>query len=316
MFSFANKVVEPAKYLIIAGIAYTLASTAVYFFADPVAQPHQGANSAAPDPSSRRSVDIDRITAQHLFGETSGQQVAATPQIYDAPETRLRLTLEGVFQADNPDNSVAIVAQQSRPGEIYLVGDRLGGDAMLAEVHQDRIILRRGSLFETLRFSDAPARPAGRQEPDTLPAIDDEPMPDYDQPMDAGMDASDPDYMPQDLPAESATGAPESREQAVRETVQQYRERLAEDPQGTLSDIGVAPIAEDSAEGYRLGALAQHPALRQSGLQSGDVILSVNGRPVGNVQQDSQQIDSVMAEGSVRLEVQRGGRRFFITTAL
>ena len=53
-----------------------------------------------------------------------------------------------------------------------------------------------------------------------------------------------------------------------------------------------------------------------AGLQSGDVILSVNGRPVGDIQQDQLEIANIMAQGSARIEVQRGSRRFFITASL
>ncbi len=71
-----------------------------------------------------------------------------------------------------------------------------------------------------------------------------------------------------------------------------------------------------SAEGYRLDDLAQSPYLSQTGLQQGDVILSVNGKAVGDIRQDQQEIDNILAQGSARLEIQRGTRRFFITASL
>jgi general secretion pathway protein C len=51
-------------------------------------------------------------------------------------------------------------------------------------------------------------------------------------------------------------------------------------------------------------------------LQPGDIILSVNGQAVGDIRQDQKQIDNLLAQGSARLEVQRGNRRFFITASL
>jgi general secretion pathway protein C len=80
--------------------------------------------------------------------------------------------------------------------------------------------------------------------------------------------------------------------------------------------LGVAPVADGASEGYRVGNLAQSPYLSQTGLQPGDVILSVNGRPVGDLNQDRLELDNVLAEGSARLEVQRGTRRFFVTATL
>jgi general secretion pathway protein C len=309
VLSAANKLVEPVRILIIVGIAYTLAVSGWYFFSPPTNKDAQAVTRGAP--AETRGADVSRIAARNLFGET-GVQPVATPRVFDAPETRLRLTLEGLFQADDPNRSAAIVAERNQPGELFLVGDRLPGDAVLAEVHRDRIVLRRGAVYETLRFSDEPstARAAGPEPP----------LPDYDEPADPGYEDDMPvDELPVEYLEEQSSGQidPQSTSlSAVRDTVQQYRERLDRDPEGTLSELGVTPVAEDSAAGYRLDALAQHPALRQAGLQSGDVILSVNGNPVGNIEQDRRGIDDVLAEGSVRVEIQRGGRRFFITTSL
>ena len=70
------------------------------------------------------------------------------------------------------------------------------------------------------------------------------------------------------------------------------------------------------AAGYRVGDLASLPHLSQTGLLAGDLILSVNGRPVGDVQSDRSTFNNLLASGSVRIEVQRGERRFFVTTTL
>ena len=103
---------------------------------------------------------------------------------------------------------------------------------------------------------------------------------------------------------------------STRELVAEYRDRLAEDPEGTRISIGLTPVTAGAAQGYRLGALANSPQLRNTGLQSGDVLLSVNGEAVGDIQSDRSRIDGVLSGGSARLEVQRGDRRFFVTAAL
>ena len=112
----------------------------------------------------------------------------------------------------------------------------------------------------------------------------------------------------------SQTGAEST--QTPQQFVETYRERLMEDPDGTLEALGVRRLSDTSAAGYRLDNLADNPYLRQTGLQTGDVILSVNGRPVGDVEQDRSQLDMVLTQGSARLEVQRGNRRFYVTASL
>ncbi|MDH3643531.1 MAG: PDZ domain-containing protein, partial [Gammaproteobacteria bacterium] len=102
----------------------------------------------------------------------------------------------------------------------------------------------------------------------------------------------------------------------ARDFVANYRDMIEQDPEGALTNIGVTPVSEGQSSGYRLGNLADSPYLSQTGLQPGDVVLSVNGRPVGDISQDKMEFDNVLAQGSARLEVQRGTRRFFVTASL
>ena len=88
------------------------------------------------------------------------------------------------------------------------------------------------------------------------------------------------------------------------------------DPASILYDAGLTPVNPGAAEGYELGKLAANPVLRQAGLRPGDRILSVNGRAVGNVELDQAEFASVVAAGTARIEVQRGGRRWFVTVSM
>ena len=80
-----------------------------------------------------------------------------------------------------------------------------------------------------------------------------------------------------------------------------------------ISKIG---LSETKSGGYRVGNVSNSPYLRQSGLQSGDVILSVNGQTLSNVQNDRTQLAGLMAGGTARLEIQRGDIRFTITASM
>ena len=84
--------------------------------------------------------------------------------------------------------------------------------------------------------------------------------------------------------------------------LENYQQRLAEDADGTLRELGVEAVEESAGGGYRIGDLAQAPYLRQTGLLPGDVILSVNGRPGGDVQQDQLQLADIMARPRVEID--------------
>ena len=311
MQALAARLAEPAtKLLLIVGIAYTLASTGWYFLSDPTPAPVDDAHGKTLR-NSRPTVALDQILAANMFGKASA---AGTVARVDAPETRLKLTLEGVFNAEDAHNSAAIIAEQGRSGELYQIGQKLPGGVELVEVHADRVVLKRTGALETLKFpetapmlatnviqSDVPMSMPSTDAMPEEPQANDEPQQEEPAPADS-VSADAPGMQRDDLP--------------TRARIEQYRTKLDADPSGTLSALGVNAVSTDAAKGYQVGNLATSPYLAQTGLQSGDVILSVNGRPVGNVQQDRQEIDNIVAQGSARLEVQRGDRRFFVTASL
>ncbi len=286
----AGKLVEPARWIIIMGIAFTLANTVLFFIAPPE---QAGATAAAArqttrSPDTRSAVSINAILNRNLFGE-AGESVVDTG--LPAVETRLPLELLGVFVADEASDSAAIVAQKNKAGLLFVVGEKVPGNAELLEVHADHIVLRRAGNREILRFEEATSSaPVAMQTSRS------------------------------DLAADEATeslAAPAEMPETPRDYVASYRERIDADPEGTLKEIGITPVSQGDAQGYRLdGAAASSPYLSQTGLQPGDVVLSVNGQPVGNIQQDRHQLDNILAEGSARIEVQRGTRRFFVTASL
>lgn len=311
------KLVEPVKILLVVGIASTLAQAAWLLMLGPVADgvDVMSASGVADTAGSVASLRLPggEIAQLHLFGEIT--KVNATPLLPDdAPETRLRLELEGIFLAQDAKLSWAIIAEQNKPGQLYQIGDQVTPSVRLAAVRKDRVILRRGANYETLSFSEEnnagiklakPTRQAARTNPRTrLGRAARLQNGQVQQPADLGPTAS---------PANTLRGGGIT---SVREFVDVYRKRLAEDPEGTLSSLGIVPVTANGPEGYRLGNVASNPYLSQAGLRPGDVILSVNGRPVGDIQSDRREIDNIISQGSARIEIIRGSRRFFVTASL
>ena len=73
---------------------------------------------------------------------------------------------------------------------------------------------------------------------------------------------------------------------------------------------------DGEAQGYRIGNEVASDVLTRAGLMRGDVILSVNGQPVGNMSNDQALIDQVMAQKRVRVGVQRKQRKFYLTVPI
>ena len=247
-------------------------------------------------PPTRTAINPDRNTLQlrrlNLFGEVAR---ATSPILQEAPETRLNLELQGIFISEDPAASTAIIAEKNKPGKLFHVGDKLPGNAYLHAVRVDHILLRRGSRLEKLMFllakvtfeSGDTAKPAKLYQNKSS-----------EQPLNKLLAGPD---------------NPPSEDSSLRGYLEQNKRRLQSNPDQLLREIGMSPVSKESANGYKVGSGSNSGALTQAGLQSGDVVISVNGIAVGVAMNDARLIDQAMAAGRVRVEVQRGGRRFFLT---
>lgn len=305
--NIVNRSAEPLKWLIVAAIAYTLATTIWTFFQTPVSQTASptGSRVTSGTTESRPQANVNWILSKHLFGE-AGAQAPVVEDDEPAKITTLPLELQSVFIADDPKESAAIVAQKGKAGLLYQVGEKLPGNAELVEVASDRVLLRRAGVRETLLFPKSKTQFQAE-------AIEAEPANNGLQPS----QAKNARHTNNGIEYGSGEGDDPIAETSITDDqaldIEDYKERLADDAAGTLDELGIETA---DGGGYRVGNLAQSTLLRSTGLQSGDVILSVNGRPIGDVQQDRLQLDNILAQGSARIEVQRGSRRFFITAAL
>jgi general secretion pathway protein C len=298
----------------VAGIAYTIATSVLYFLSAPPGSDIAGASGkvAGASGSARAPADIDinALLSRNLFGAVDAEAIEAQADESPTVATRLPLELKGVFVAELEEESVAIISQKGKGGELYTVGAVLPGNATLVEVLPDHVVLRRAGAREALYFPEQSDSGWART------ANDDE--------LSAPSSADPALYSPEDQSQfEDITGISEDPDSGagaeaedMEDVISAIRDQVDADPAAALDALGITPVEEGGASGYRLGNLAQSPYLSQTGLQAGDVIVSVNGRPVGDLNQDRMELDNVLAQGSARLEVQRGNRRFFVTASL
>ena len=288
--------VESVRWLIVAGIAYTLAVTIWMFFATPVSAPSTQQQADHGSGITRAPFSLNWILEKNLFGAADSEEAPPPPTTAAAERTRLPLELQSVFVAAEQDHSAAIVAERGKPGKLYKVGDKLPGSATLETVEHDRIILIRAGTREALPFPQSESKFAA----DPV-AYTDEEEDNYSDDYDETQDPYVSEVLPEDAAGDTTDSADDLREQ------------FAEDAAATLEELGIE-VGDEG--GYKIGDLSNAPFLRQTGLQPGDVILSINGRPVGDIEQDQLEVDNIVAQGAARVEIQRGSRRFFITAPI
>ncbi len=280
---------------IVVGIGAILARSAWFFIVGPEAVAIAALPRAAAPPQA--AFNVDQVATANLFGDpAAANQRASENALRDTPDTRLNLELAAVYQADNPEDSLAIIGAQGRAHEAYRIGDAIPGNARLVQIHRGQVVISRDGVRERLRFDEDPPTFVAQFEQDDEASAAAPRMP-----------AAAP------LPVRSDA---EPLPPAGRQVARADWDRLLEAPQDALEATGLAAVSDADVRGYRVGPLASSPHLARTGLQSGDVILSMNGRPVGDLSQDRARLDEAIAGGSVRLEIQRGERRFFVTAAV
>ena len=234
--------------------------------------------------------------ARALFG--SWDERASKPMdvaVEDTVETSLPLTLVGVFVSDAAGRSGALISSGRSEGVYYSVGDTVPGNAILESVDNSGVMFRRGARIERLSF---PQAGSGNILAPGSPA------PTSTSPTSTGA-ANAPSNSSGPLNVSS-----------LGEQIQEYRELADKDPREALSQLGLEQVSSEEVQGYRVGDLPDNQWIRQTGLQDGDILLSVNGHRIGDPDVDRLEIDNFFAEGRVRLEIMRGERRFFVNAKL
>ena len=136
-----HKAIDPILLLLKWVLGLTIAYQAAVFTWMVIDQP----TLVLPEPSKSparqaQAVEKQDIASWSLFGEADKVDTSQKEEI-NAPKTRLRLSLMGVFVAANEKQSSAIIAEQGREGEFFKVGDRVQGRARLSQVYEDKVIL-------------------------------------------------------------------------------------------------------------------------------------------------------------------------------
>lgn len=243
-----------------------------------LASGHNSARLTPPPAHAERkapAVDVAQLASYNLFG--APPVVTKADAAANAPDTTLQLRLAGVFVNTDPAQSSAVVSERNNPSvpaKVYRINEALPGGATLAEVHDDRILLRRGASSEILRFEKT-----GLLDGSAPPA------------------SSGPSER-----SESGGNAASGTE--IRSMLGNAIQALTAAPDAFIDQMGLKP----GPTGYEITEETPSDLRRAVGLQPGDRILSLNGRRLGNPEQDREALARLRASGSARVEVQRGGQ--------
>ncbi len=260
--------------LLVIALAFVLAQTFWLLWYGPNEPIPSNSKTRLQVASSGQAVILSQsqVDSWQLFGSFEQEAAPQSDKPTDAPETRLRLELLGVFQTADTDKASAIIAEKGKEGELYRIGDSIPGNASLEEVYPDRVILRRAGRLETLRWSDSSL--GGVSQVSRQPAVEREPQ-----------------------QSQITEGS--------EEDMQRQRKAI-------IGQLGLQPVAQGGNQGYQLGKRAPKQLISQVGLQSNDVILSVNGHSLGTEEGDMAALRSFQETRQASIVVQRGDQQFTV----
>lgn len=117
--------------------------------------------------TNSRQHDIARFD---LFGNAQqAPQKAAEEVPAELPATTLKLKLTGILATEEDVLTGALIEGPDRDTDYYKPGDTLPGDAVLKQVHADRVVLDRNGRFENLYFPEEFAAVSFDSAADSIP---------------------------------------------------------------------------------------------------------------------------------------------------
>ena len=208
--------------------------------------------------------NLDTILAARLFGVYQPQ----ASNLAAAPDTRLNLTLMGIFAGTRKSESRALIAQQNGDEKPYSIGDEVVGGVSLQAIFPDRVILTRGGQLETLRL--------------------------------------DKDKASGDFLAGAPGGMVDANTTAqlaqARQEMLQDPNKAAEYIRVQPVSVG------GQMKGYRIYPGQNQALFANAGLRPGDLVTSVNGIQLDDTQKALQMLNDLSKASNVSVVVERGGQ--------
>ncbi len=281
--------------LLVATIAYVLAQFVLFVIYGDQSQASlsteittQAVHATAKKQSQQ--IDTAQIAQWHLFGEINAKKTPQAPKTTNAPDTKLRLELNGVYLAPEASDSSAIIVEKGK-ADRYKVGDELPGGVTLHEVYADRVIIERNGRLETLRFSEKALTSNNNKRTNQVRVSTQRQM-------------------------GSGTVLNDIRKGSIRST-QDVMSRLNQNPAEQLSSfINETGLVATESGGYKVSPSAPRDVLAAVGLRKGDVINHINGHNLNVIQSDSTLLQEILSSGEAKIEVQRGKRKFTVSYPL
>ena len=232
--------------------------------------------SAQNNPANRVE-NLSSVSQYHLFGEAKKQPVIQQ-QVINAPETRLSLSLKGVFAASDEKQAMAIISTSKGKDMTYRIGDKVSGDAFLHAVYTDRVILKRNGQFETLRL------PKAKFDSKSL----------YSDPV-------------PDIVSKNEISLPDNRPEAAQD-LNSVRETLLKDPAKVWQQVRINPVMEEGrVKGYTL-VHDDQAFMASINIRPTDIITEIDGDALSDPATLYELMNNLAEKKTLQVTLERNGQ--------
>ncbi|MXW07451.1 MAG: hypothetical protein F4Z87_04895 [Gammaproteobacteria bacterium] len=285
-----DHLIIPIRFIILAGLAYAVVLAVQFFFFG--AGIEETDLDDLTDFSPPSVVSVGSIIRANLFGELPKEEVT---QVIE--ETTLNLKLLGIsYNEADPAQSRAFIVGRTKARAVRCgVGTRVDG-VEVTDIFEDHVLLQRAGRKESLYVEQRKQLITQVEETTFVPEI-----PDLDEGLITQSELADSEDT-EELTTTSQDGW-------VRQYYNTHRDRIENEPKEVLHEMGISPVADESAAGYRVEAAMAE----RLGLRAGDILLSVNGHSVGYVEEDVARLKDHLEADSLELEIQRGNTKITLT---
>lgn len=227
--------------------------------------------------------------ALKLFGNESAtvtkKPVKKAPRVTNQQDSqilkRLNVKLVGVVASSDAENSWIAVSDGGSV-DIYNTGDEIKDGVIIDEIRAKEVTLRRGDVTEVITLSEGDASSARSRIPQSRNTARVRP------------------------PA----GTYRVTNENAKKRIDGYLQALKTDPLSLFGKVRtIAVMRNNKVYGQRLRPGSDRTLLKDVGLRSGDILLSINGINVNEAANAGSLIESMAATtDSLQLKIERGGK--------
>ncbi|MGP8308089.1 type II secretion system protein GspC [Vibrio sp. YIC-376] len=226
------------------------------------------------------AIDFNALQNAHLFGQYTEQKpvIIEKPVVKDAPKTRLNLTLVGAVASNQPQTSLAVIANSGKQAT-YGIGEEIEGTrATLKAVLVDRVIIENQGRDETLMMQGI----------------------EYNK-------LSESPKARRSQPAQQAAAS------APSDKLEQIREEISQDPKSVFKYISISPVKNgDDIVGYRVAPGRDAALFNDVGLEPGDIAVQLNGIDLSDPASSAEVMQIMSDPQELNLTVERDGQQYEI----